>query len=201
MPRLWNDTIETHRQSVRDAVLDAAAALVTEEGPTSVTMARIARDAGIGRATLYKYFPDAEAILIAWHERMIARHLHQLHAARHQADNPLVALRHVLETYAHSIRTQHGQALAAQLHRLPHARSAQEHLRRFVEELVGEAARAGLVRSDVSAHELTAYALGALSAAESLPSHQAIVRLVDITLDGMARPPHESAQQLTRTSP
>lgn len=185
MPRLWNDTIETHRQSVRDAVLDAAAALVAEEGPTAITMSRIARDAGIGRATLYKYFSDAEAILIAWHERTIARHMREVHAARRQADNALVALRRVFETYAHSIRAQHGHALVAQLHRLPHAKDAQEHLRTFLRTLVAEAAQAGLVRSDLSADELTAYALGALSAAESLPSHQAVERLVDVTLDGL----------------
>lgn len=35
-----------------------------------MTMSRIAEEIGIGRATLYKYFPDVEAILLAWHERL-----------------------------------------------------------------------------------------------------------------------------------
>ena len=38
-------------------------------------MSQVATETGIGRATLYKYFPDVEAILAAWHERQIARHL------------------------------------------------------------------------------------------------------------------------------
>jgi hypothetical protein len=78
VPRLWTDTITAHRAAVQDAVLDAAAALAAEHGPASVTMSQIAEQAGIGRATLYKYFPDVEAILIAWHQRHITRHLAQL---------------------------------------------------------------------------------------------------------------------------
>ncbi|MGI9077433.1 MAG: TetR/AcrR family transcriptional regulator, partial [Gemmatimonadaceae bacterium] len=55
MPKLWNETIEAHRRAVRDATLNATAALVAEHGLASVTMSQIARETGIGRATLYKY--------------------------------------------------------------------------------------------------------------------------------------------------
>src|ERR687888_497233 len=85
VPKLWNDTIATHRQAVREATIDATAALVAEDGLLSVTMSKIAERTGIGRATLYKYFPDVEAILHAWHERQIADHLAQLAQARDQA--------------------------------------------------------------------------------------------------------------------
>jgi len=72
---LWDDTIESHRRAVRDTTLDAAAALVAEHGLASVTMSEIAERTGIGRATLYRYFPDVEAILLAWHERQVSSHL------------------------------------------------------------------------------------------------------------------------------
>jgi len=75
MPKLWDETIEAHRRAVRDATLDTAAALVAERGLRAVTMSQIAEETGIGRATLYKYFPDVEAILVAWHERHISAHL------------------------------------------------------------------------------------------------------------------------------
>jgi len=52
VPKLWDSTIEAHRRAVRDAALDAAAALVAEHGLRSVTMSRIAQTAGVGRATL-----------------------------------------------------------------------------------------------------------------------------------------------------
>src|SRR5262245_15702146 len=85
VPKLWNATIEEHRREVRDAILDATAALVMKHGLASVTMSEIADQAGIGRATLYKYFSDVEAILLAWHERHVAGHLAQLIAVRDRA--------------------------------------------------------------------------------------------------------------------
>ena len=82
MPKLWTETIEEHRRAVRDAALDTTAALVAERGLAAVTMSQIAAATGIGRATLYKYFPDVEAILAAWHERQVAQHLGQLAEVR-----------------------------------------------------------------------------------------------------------------------
>src|SRR5687767_12640605 len=69
VPKLWNETIEAHRQAVQEAILDTTAALVEEHGLTAVTMSAIAEKTGIGRATLYKYFSDIETVLSAWHER------------------------------------------------------------------------------------------------------------------------------------
>lgn len=72
---LWNETIEAHRAAVRDAILETTAALVDRHGLASVTMSQIAETTGIGRATLYKYFPDVDSILLTWHEREVTRHL------------------------------------------------------------------------------------------------------------------------------
>src|SRR5262245_17513296 len=65
MPKLWSETITLHRREVRDAILDTTVALVAEHGLHAVTMSQIAEATGIGRATLYKYFPGVEAILHA----------------------------------------------------------------------------------------------------------------------------------------
>src|SRR5688572_28886503 len=78
MPKLWTETIEAHRYQVREAILHATWQLIGEHGLTGVSMSQIAETTGIGRATLYKYFPDVEAILAAWHEQRITAHLHQL---------------------------------------------------------------------------------------------------------------------------
>ena len=61
---------------------------------------RFAEQTGIGRATLYKYFPDAEAILAAWHERHVAGHLEYLARVRDEARDPSDRLRAVFEAYA-----------------------------------------------------------------------------------------------------
>src|SRR6266705_2400829 len=84
VPKLWNETIESHRREVREAILDTTAALVFERGLRAVTMSQIAEQTGIGRATLYKYFPDVDTILVAWHERLVNAHLEQLVQLRQQ---------------------------------------------------------------------------------------------------------------------
>lgn len=80
MPKIWSTTIDSHRRQVHDAILDATAELIAEHGPMSVAMSAIAEHAGIGRATLYKYFPDIESILVAWHDRDFAHHHARLQA-------------------------------------------------------------------------------------------------------------------------
>jgi AcrR family transcriptional regulator len=100
MPRLWTDTIDAHRREVHDAIVETTAALVAKLGLPAVTMARIADETGIGRATLYKYFSDVEAILVAWHEQHVQHHLRSLTEARDRAADPGERLEAVLETYA-----------------------------------------------------------------------------------------------------
>lgn len=187
MPRIWSETIAAHRDAVRDAVLDATAALVGEHGLTGVTMSQIAKDTGIGRATLYKYFPDVESVLRAWHERQIDAHLTQLIHVRDQTEGAMPRLEAVLAAYAMAIshRRRHASDLADLLHRGEHIAAAHEHLRGFVQDLVAEAAAAGAVRQDVPADELTVYCLHALGAASSLHSPPAVHRLVQTTLTGL----------------
>lgn len=100
MPRLWTETIDTHRREVHDAIVRTTAALVGADGLAAVTMARIAEETGIGRATLYKYFPDVEAILAAWHEQHVEHHLRSLAEARDRSADPAERLAAVLEAYA-----------------------------------------------------------------------------------------------------
>jgi AcrR family transcriptional regulator len=190
VPRLWSKTIEAHRQTVRDATMDATATLVAEHGLRSVTMSRIAEETGIGRATLYKYFPDVETILRAWHERQIAAHFQQLADVRDQAADPGERLEAVLLAYALIAHEAHGHddGLAAFLHRDPQVARAQHQLRDMVADLLAEAAKAGQIRDDVAPSELASYCLHALSAAGSLPSKAAVRRLVTVTLAGLRRP-------------
>jgi AcrR family transcriptional regulator len=191
VPKLWDETIEAHRHQVRDAILDTTAALVAEQGLLQVTMSQIATATGIGRATLYKYFPDVEAILLAWHQRQIAGHLDQLAKIRDQAGEADQRLEAVLEAYALIAHQSHGHRnseLAAFLHRDQQVTRAQQQLRELLEELLTQAAATGKVRRDVAPSELAGYCLHALAAAGSLPSRAAVRRLVMVTVAGL-RPP------------
>jgi AcrR family transcriptional regulator len=190
VPKLWNETIEAHRRAVRDAILETTWALVSEHGLTSVTMTQIAEETGIGRATLYKYFPDVEAILLAWHERQITDHLAQLAEVLDQAGDAGERLEAVLEAYAllshERFSHEHpGPELAALLHRGVHVTGAQQQVHDMIKGLLIEAAEAGYVRDDVASEELASYCIHALRAASSLPSKAAVRRLVAVTLAGL----------------
>jgi AcrR family transcriptional regulator len=191
VPRLWNDTIRAHRAAVNDAILTTTAALVAKHGLRSVTMSQIAEQTGIGRATLYKYFTDVEAILAAWHERQIAAHLQQLTDLRDQAGDAGRRLNAVLEAYAlisHDTHGHHDSELAAILHRDEQVTRAQHQLRDMIRDLLTEAVATGEVRNDVAPDELASYCVHALAAAGSLPSKDAVQRLVTVTLAGLRSP-------------
>lgn len=168
--------------------MDTTAALAAEHGMSAVTMSQIAERTGIGRATLYKYFSDVEAILTAWHEHQINAHLHQLAGI---ADGPGTAvhrLEAVLRDYADIARERHETELAALLHRGEHVTAARQHLRGFLAGLLREAGEAGDVRTDIAPDEMADYCLHALTAAGTNQTAAALDRLVRLTLSGL-RPP------------
>lgn len=185
VPKLWTDTIETHRRAVHDATLDTTAALVAEHGLAAVTMSQIAVQAGLGRATLYKYFPDVEAILVAWHDRQIARHLGYLAGIRDGAGTPGERLEAVLGAYALIQHTHHGTELAALLHSGERIARAEQQLYSFVADLLAAGAETGDIRADVAPGELARYCLHALTAAGGLPSEAAVGRLLTVVLAGL----------------
>lgn len=188
MPSLWTDTIETHRREVRDAILDTAAALATERGVLSVTMSQIAQDTGIGRATLYRYFPDVESILLAWHDREVAAHLAYLAEVRDGAPDLAGRLEAVLHTYAqlsHHARRHQDGSIGELLHRGDRIGLAERRVHDMIRDLLAEAADAGIVRNDVPPGELASYCIHALAGARDERSKAAVDRLVAVTVDGL----------------
>jgi AcrR family transcriptional regulator len=192
VPKLWTETIETHRRTVRDAAVDATVALVRERGLRSATMSEIAEATGVGRATLYKYFRDVESVLLAWHEREIGRHLEELARVRDQAKGAGARLEAVLEAYAliaHEPHGHHDAELVSMLHRDEQVMRAEHLLREMVRRLIVDATTSGEVRRDVAPDELAIYCLRALGAAKALRSRAAVRRLVSVTLAGLRPQP------------
>ncbi|MFT4164920.1 MAG: TetR/AcrR family transcriptional regulator [Microlunatus sp.] len=52
-------------RSTRDAIIDAATALLDEGGPAAVTMREVGRRAGVSHNAPYKHFADKESLLAA----------------------------------------------------------------------------------------------------------------------------------------
>src|SRR5215216_7904498 len=154
-------------------------------------MSDIAEATGIGRATLYKYFPDVEMILSAWHQRHVEAHLAELGRIQQRTADPVARLRAVLRRYADICRKRrrHGDdELAAVLHRSAQVRKLQRQLHDLISGLVAEAAAAGAVRQDVPAEELASYCVHAIAAAGN-SSTTAVDRLLDVVWTGITSTP------------
>ena len=193
MPRIWADSIDLHRRQVQEAILDATAELISERGPTSVAMSTIADRAGIGRATLYKYFPDVDSILLAWHARDFGDRLAQLtqltqddsatlqellsfvrrQRARHHARGPA----EVVGALAHAVAGHRGA--------MPDA--VERQVTSALASLVGRLAARGEIRSDLQAESLARWLVHAMHAPAEVDG-DAVVELLAASLEPHRRP-------------
>jgi AcrR family transcriptional regulator len=190
MPQLWAETVRAHQEEVRDAILEAVDELVRNRGLLALNMSHIAAAAGIGRATLYKYFSDIEQVVAAWHDRQVAAHLAQLVAIREQPGESAERLRAVLAAYGRICqqRQNHADERTAALHHSQQANDGQARLIAIIADLIVEASTAGAVRSDVPPRELAAYCVCALEAASSTSTPAQLARLVQVIWVGLAPP-------------
>jgi AcrR family transcriptional regulator len=187
VPKLWSETIEQHRHAVRDAILDAMPELIEKRGVAAVTMSDLAQAAGIGRATLYKYFPDMRAVLREWHERQVSQHLRLLSEVTSAHSDPAAKFEAVLHNYAFMRAEQPLDDIAMNLHDGDHVAQADRELHALLTDLLAQLAATGDVASDVPPAELATFVLHALSAAPRMPSEAAVGRLVATTMAGLRR--------------
>ena len=165
--------------------MEATWALATRKGPMSVTMSQVAQDTGIGRSTLYKYFPDVESILHARHERHVLDHLGRLNELKNAAVHPARRLEAVAAGYAqicHHRARDGAVELSEFVHQPERVRGADKRLVALFEALLAEAVAAGVVRDDTAVEELAIFCVHALGAARSVRSNAAVRRLVSVTL-------------------
>lgn len=116
----WSSTLDEHRSAQRDHILDAALDLLSERGVAGVTMSALAERAAVSRPTLYRYFPDIDAVLLAWVSREIDRSVAVLVERAVAVDDPVARLELLiseqLATFAsqdHRLSAEHFDSEAA----------------------------------------------------------------------------------------
>ncbi len=108
-----NETPEGGADAVQDRILDAAAACVLAYGIDRVTLAEIARRAGVSRPTVYRRWPDTNAILAALLTSRVVRVLDDA-GDREPGRAALVG-----RIVAVADRLQHDEIVMAVLHNAP----------------------------------------------------------------------------------
>lgn len=178
----WERTVDVHRDSVRSAVIDAAAVVVSEQGVLGATMAAVAAQAGIGRATLYRYFSSIEDVIEAWHAYQVSEHVQAVRAVAETTETT-DRLRCVLEAYATFSR--HGPKHATVLHTSEAVTAGQRQIQLLLCSILADEVQRGAVREDVPVKELSSFCLSALAPTVQLHSKAAVGRAIQLTLQAI----------------
>lgn len=142
------------RRSDADRSVEAilAAAPETLAGDPDASMAEIARQAGVVRATIYVHFPTRESLLDAVMERAVADVANAMTAAEPQRGQPKEALERVLRATWKELGRFHS-LLAINTNRLSVEELRRRHLPMTtqLEPLIERGQKQGVFRSDVPA--------------------------------------------------
>ncbi|MFJ8473833.1 TetR/AcrR family transcriptional regulator [Kitasatospora sp. NPDC094011] len=174
----------------RRRILDAACEVFLERGPDAPLDA-VVRRAGVGPATLYRRFPDREALVRALVTDLLARLAEAAEEARAAEPDPYEALRRFVHAAA-DLRM--GAAIVVLLERLvvdEELAAVRRGAVVAVEGLLGAAREAGRVRADVGMGDLVLLCVrvsrplpGALAALDA--DGGLVHRHLDVVLAGLA---------------
>jgi AcrR family transcriptional regulator len=169
----------------RDAILASAERAFAERGP-GASLEEIARDAGVGSATLHRHFPTRDILIAAVYRRQIEDLCASAGGllACHPADE---ALAEWLRRFVSHVLASRGmataiKAAACQARELDDVRIT---LRSAVTRLAAPAIMQGLIRPDITADDILR-ALAAVCLFDDQPAACAqAIRLIDLFTDGL----------------
>ncbi|MFE7075142.1 TetR/AcrR family transcriptional regulator [Streptomyces sp. NPDC057620] len=170
----------------RDQLLEVATrVLASPDAETS--MRAIAREAGVGIATLYRHFPTRESLVEAVYSDQVVR---LTNGARDllASEAPAVAMRRWMDLFGNWIATKNGMldTLLALVESgaVGHARTRDELLN-AISTILDAGRTAGDLRPDVNAEEVAASLIGIFTVAQQSGPAVTADRLLDILLDGL----------------
>ena len=170
----------------REQLLEVATR-VFASADAQASLRAIAREAGVGIATLYRHFPTRESLVEAVYRDQVVR---LTSGARELlADlTPAAALRRWMDLFGDWIATKNGMLdtllTMIESDAVGHARTRDELLH-AISAILDAGRAAGDLRPDVTAEEVAASLIGVFTVAHQ-PGHAVTAdRLLDILLDGL----------------
>jgi AcrR family transcriptional regulator len=174
-------------QRNRDALLIAAADAFAERG-VECSLEEIARRAGVGIGTLYRHFPNRDALIEAVYRREVATLCDRVPdlLGKHQ---PIDALRMWLREFAGYVARKRGMAMALKSALGPDNELFTESHRRMHEAfdaVLRAAVDSGEVRPDANPDDLMRGLSGICMASDTtMQCAERNARLVDLLVDGL----------------
>ena len=175
----------------REQLLAAATRVIATAGPEP-SMRAIAREAGVGIATLYRHFPTRESLVDAVYQDQVVRLTAGARDLLGQLP-PAAAMRRWMDLFGDWIATKNGMldTLLTMIEsgEVAHAQTRTELLA-AITTILHAGRVAGDLRSDVTAEDIAASLIGIFTVAPR-PEHEAKAsRLLNLLMDGLrpARP-------------
>ena len=170
----------------RDALL-AVASRIFASSEAEPSMRAIAREAGVGIATLYRHFPTRESLVDAVYHDQVQRLTLGARELLEQLP-PAEAMRRWMDLFAEWLATKHGMldTLLAMIEsgKIAHAQTRAELLE-AITTILDAGRAAGDLRADISAEDIAASLVGILTVAGK-PGNQAQAgRLLNLLMDGL----------------
>jgi AcrR family transcriptional regulator len=170
----------------RDALLVASAEVFAERGPDA-SLEEIARRAGVGIGTLYRHFPDRDALTEAVYRNEVERLCDAVGPllAEHSADEALALWMGNFASYAAAKRglmVALKTSLGAESELFTYSG---QRIREALHALVTAAASAGSIRRDVDSEALLTGMRGICMAGESPIDIERTTVLINLLVDGL----------------
>jgi AcrR family transcriptional regulator len=186
MTRATGRPLRADAQRNRDKILSAAVRVFAEEG-LDAHLERIAKEAGVGSGTLYRNFPTREILIEAAYRNELAK-LCDAAPELLATMPPREALRAWMGRFIDYATAKLGMADA--LRALvesgvnPYAQS-HEIILAALTSLLDAGAKAGTIRSDITATDMFACLTGIALASGKPEQREQAERLLDLTMDGL----------------
>src|ERR1700722_3904860 len=184
-PSALAGSVRSDARRNREKLLEVATAAFATAAGRPVSLESIARDAGVGIGTLYRHFPNREALVEAIYRAELA----EVAAAAEQLlkrHPPKTALRRWMDRYASFVAAKRG--MAESLHAIFESGAMEPSQTRdsiigAVDMLLRAGADDGSLRSDVQADDVLSSLIGVMLASGS-PAQTG--RLLDLLVAGVA---------------
>ena len=174
----------------RDQLL-AVATRMFVSADAEPSMRAIAREAGVGIATLYRHFPTRESLVDAVYRDQVVRLTTGAHELLAQLP-PAAAMRRWMDLFGDWIATKNGMldTLLAMIEsgEIAHAQT-QTELLAAIDEILNAGRVTGELRADVTAEDIAASLIGIFTVARPPENDARASRLLNILMDGLRSKP------------
>jgi AcrR family transcriptional regulator len=175
----------------RERIVSAAREMFTEYGP-DVPLDEIARRAGVGNATVYRNFPDRDALV----REVVCSVMDRTSEAAEQALAQSGDAFEALERFVHTSADERVSALCPMVQSTfdknhPDLEAARERVEQIVEDVMDRARRAGQLRLDVGVGDLmvvVAQLSRPPAGTDCLVNDRFVHRHLQLFLDGLRAP-------------